>query len=676
MMTLAVIPVLVGPLQVLLAVLPAILIALGTTALALFKPSTVKKLGKLLWRLKWQVLPVVVVVVAFVWAGKWAFGKLGPAAGEIELSATDWPVVRGSYTRTGAVPGTQEPNSGGIIWHHQKGSEAFFASPAVIGNRVFVSVADMAALGQSGRIYAFDADTGRIAWVGTPDGYEPTFSSPVVSGNRVVCGEGLHWAKKARLVCLEIQTGKTLWTFRTQSHVECAPVIADGRVYVGAGDDGYYCLDLATGKQVWHAPGEKYPDAETALAVHGGKVYAGLGMGGAALCVLDAATGQELQRVAMPYPVFAPPTIDNGKIYLGMGKGDYVKADKGGEVRCLDLATLKTEWTFPLEMTVLGSVAVKGDRIYFASRDEHVYCLGRDGKQVAKFNAHAPISAAVAVTDRYVYAVTEAGLLLGLHRDTLEPAWDFRLGTKPMFISAPTIARGHVYVGTQNDGFLCVGEPGQTTAVASLNDSSPLPSAGAMKWNFPADQQGGTNCFLTGQCVGLGQHLYAPLVTGPVRLTDGTEPKVEPVKTIPSVVAGPIEIRSEADAIVALDRATRTPLWRVAAAPVTPGTIAKDRFYIGAAGAIECRSLLDGRLIWSRETAPLPGVAPLVSRGRLLFATKDALMLLDVESADAKPSVWMDTSWLGGICGPMTLKDSHVYAPVTGWGLVCMGGAK
>jgi outer membrane protein assembly factor BamB len=151
---------------------------------------------------------------------------------------------------------------------------------------------------------------------------------------------------------------------------------------------------------------------------------------------------------------------------------------------------------------------------------------------------------------------------------------------------------------------------------------------------------------------------------------------VEPVKTIPSVVAGPIEIRSEADAIVALDRATRTPLWRVAAAPVTPGTIAKDRFYIGAAGAIECRSLLDGRLIWSRETAPLPGVAPLVSRGRLLFATKDALMLLDVESADAKPSVWMDTSWLGGICGPMTLKDSHVYAPVTGWGLVCMGGAK
>ena len=34
---------------------------------------------------------------------------------------------------------------------------------------------------------------------------------------------------------------------------------------------------------------ERYPDAETSLAVHEGKVYAGLGNGGRALCVIDAA---------------------------------------------------------------------------------------------------------------------------------------------------------------------------------------------------------------------------------------------------------------------------------------------------------------------------------------------------------------------------------------------------
>jgi outer membrane protein assembly factor BamB len=676
MMTMAVIPVLVGPLQVLMAVLPAILVALGATAIALFKPSTVKKLLKLLWVLKWQVGLVALGIAVLCWTGKRVFAQFAPAAGIMEAGTSDWPMTRGSLERTGAVPNTDEPSSGGIVWQHRKGNESFFASAAVVGNRVFVSVADMAALGQSGRIYAFDADTGRVAWTGAPSGYEPTFSSPVVSGQYVVCGEGLHWASAARVVCLDSRTGATVWTFRTKSHVECAPVIADDRVYVGAGDDGYYCLELKTGRQVWHAAGAAYPDAETALAVHDGKVYAGLGIGGAALCVLDAASGRELQRVAMPYPVFAPPSIADGRIYLGMGKGDYVKADKGGEVRCLDLATLKTIWSFPLDMTVLGSVAVKGDRLYFAGRDQHVYCLDRDGKELARFNARTPISAAPAVTDRFVYVVTEAGLLLALERETLKPVWDFRLGTKPLFISAPTIARGHVYVGTQEDGFLCVGELGQAREVATINDGSPLPGAGAFQWNYPADQQGGSHCVVTGQCVALAGHLYASLSTGHVRLTDGAEPKSEPVKTMPAASDGPIEIQGGNNGIVALDRVTRRPLWRVDGNVVTPATIVKNRFYIGATGSIECRSMIDGRLIWSRPASPLPGIAPLVSRDRLIFATKDALMILDLEAGDARPSIWVDTGWLGTVCGPMTLLNSKVYVPVTGWGLVCLGGAR
>ena len=93
---------------------------------------------------------------------------------------------------------------------------------------------------------------------------------------------------------------------------------ADGKVYVGAGDDGYYCLSLepeAPGKPrlIWHLPGEDYPDAETSLAVHNGKVYAGLGFGGKALCVLDAGSGKELKRVPLKYPAFSPPTISEGK---------------------------------------------------------------------------------------------------------------------------------------------------------------------------------------------------------------------------------------------------------------------------------------------------------------------------------------------------------------------------
>jgi len=672
-MILAVIPVLVGPLQVLLALLPAILIALGTTAVALFKPSTVKKLLQLAWRLKIQLI-LIAACLACVWFfADRAIGQLRPAAGSLDRGTADWPMVRGSLARAGSVPGTPGPSSGGIVWQHKKGSEAFFCSPAVVGNRVYASVADMAAFGQKGRIYSFDANTGRIAWSAAPSGYEPTFSSPVISGNFLVCGEGLHWATKARIVCLAVDTGKVLWTVPTRSHVECTPVIANDRVFIGAGDDGFYCIDLKSGKALWHLEGKDYPDAETALAVFEGKVYAGLGMGGSALCVLDAETGRELRRVKLTFPLFAPPTIDGGKIYLGTGNGDFVNPGRGGEVRCLDLKTLETDWTFPLEMTVLGSIAASGDQLYFASRDGFVYALTRVGKLVARFDAHSPISAAPAVTANHVYAVTESGVLYALNRSDLQPLWEFRLGGTPLFISAPVVALGHVYVGTQSDGFFCVGEPGTIRASASSNDGSPLPAAGAFEWNFPADQQGqNQDRLVTGASVALGDKLFAQTKNGILCVSLGESPTPELVKEFPPVAVGPIEVRSLDGTLVARDRETSRELWSVPINATTDVTIVKDQFFVGTPTHLECRSLLDGRVLWSQEAKLV--AAPLVARGLLLFPTSEALMLLDLETKKVTP--WMDTSWIGPVCGPLTLKDSRIYAPIAGWGIVCLKGAE
>lgn len=76
-----------------------------------------------------------------------------------------------------------------------------------------------------------------------------------------------HSTDDARVVCLDVRRGgEILWTFRTGSHVESSPCIYRDRVYIGAGDDGYYCLRLepdANGRPVmlWHAAGERYPDA-------------------------------------------------------------------------------------------------------------------------------------------------------------------------------------------------------------------------------------------------------------------------------------------------------------------------------------------------------------------------------------------------------------------------------
>ena len=183
----------------------------------------------------------------------------------------DWELHRGGLQRLGAVPGSIGPNQGGPVWISGTNGEAFLSSPAVLGDSVFVT----GFRGNKGRISCFDAKTGNLRWSSAPRGYQATFSSPVIADARLVCGEGLHATRTGRVVCVDLRPGRVgeiAWTFATNSHVECTPVLDAGKVYVGAGDDGIYCLDLAHGGQIWHAKGSAYPDAETSLVVFEGRV--------------------------------------------------------------------------------------------------------------------------------------------------------------------------------------------------------------------------------------------------------------------------------------------------------------------------------------------------------------------------------------------------------------------
>lgn len=560
--SLAVVAPLVGPLQALLAVLPGLVIAIAGAILSALRPAAMWNLLKLLWRLRVQL----VVVVAVLGGMAWGIVRLLPARAtpRIEPSASGWPLARGGPERRGAVSGTAEPNVAGVNWTFP--GEPFFSSPAVVGNRVYAVSADFdGATRDSGTIYCLDAESGREVWSFAPSGYRATFSSPVVQGNRLICGEGLHYVKDARVICLDISDEKNiklLWAFRTKSHVECTPVIADGRVYVGAGDDGYYCLKLDTtnpaGEALWHRPGGDYRDAETALMVHEGKVYAGLGVGGKALCVLDAANnGVELKRLPTPFPVFGPPAVSGRKLYFGMGNGDFVNSAEtvrekvlaemrragatqeelqaaydqlapGGTVWCVDLDSLNVDWQFRTGQTVLGSVAVAGDELFFGSSDGHLYCIDKAGRLIGKFNTHAPIVTSPAVGERFVYVINASRTLYAIDRKRLEVAWEMTLTNDGECYSSPVLARGKVFVGTKKSGLFAVGQVRETIptplwpghlagpGVAGNPDLSGMSEKGEYQWNYPPDQQGDKpDAYVVAPPAGVSGLVLVPIAAGP-----------------------------------------------------------------------------------------------------------------------------------------------------------------
>jgi len=502
MTNLAVIPVLIGPMQALMAVLPALLLALGGALLALFRPSTIKKLALLLWSQKLVVLPTTVAIVLLVHYWPALFPPTGNAAAR-EGAQDAWLLWRGSLGRRAVVPcDAGEPRRGQIQWRFdQSPMRSCYASPAVVGNRVYVTGSDfMPPLKDRGAIFAIDADSGELVWQFRAEGYRATFSSAAVVGDRLVVGEGLHETRDARIYCIDLAAseasgrGVKLWDLRTASHVESSPCIYEGKVYIGAGDDGFYCLDLegdgnGDPKVIWHATGELYLDCEPSAAAYDGRVYFGLGQGGKAIVCLDAATGEPVWRVSTPHPAFGSPAIADGKIVVGMGIGNYVQSPEqiadgirkqmlqakatdeairqatkdlvpAGEVWCLDAATGEIVWKFTdVERTVLGSPAIADGRVYFTSRDRRLYCVGlTDGKLLDTFDAGAPIVSAPAVGDECVYVVTQNGHLCGVDRRTFRPVWSVNLNSST--VSSPVVARGHVYVGVDAGGLLCVGEPG------------------------------------------------------------------------------------------------------------------------------------------------------------------------------------------------------------------------
>ena len=209
--TLAVFPVLVGPLQTLLALLPAIVLGVGSMLFAAFKPAGFLKLIRFCWRQK-LFLGCVAAGMACWHNGlpaRYLFGH-HPATLVADVGArTDWAAFRGGARRLGRGTSAADPTAGTPVWRNDR-DKTVLSSPALSGNRViFATATDIGPFSPEGRgaIVCVDAHSGKEIWRYAPDNYRATFSSPVVYDNYVVCGEGLHQVEDARVTCLDLSSG-------------------------------------------------------------------------------------------------------------------------------------------------------------------------------------------------------------------------------------------------------------------------------------------------------------------------------------------------------------------------------------------------------------------------------------------------------------------------------------
>ena len=260
-----------------------------------------------------------------------------------------------------------DPATGTVAWR-QRFDAAVGGAPAVSDGRVYVVARDASA-------WAVRATDGKIEWVlpGTPS----TSGVMGVSAPAVDARQVIFPFSSGQMVAVAKDTGLGLWgayvagqrrgrAYASVSDLTGDPVIADGMVYAGTSAGRLAAVNADTGQTAWTAR----DGAMGPVAVAGGSVF--FVNDEDQLLRLDAATGEEVWRIDMPYF-----TKDRDKrrrdivAHYGpvLAGGRLVIASSDGLIRSFDPASGALVGTVELPNGAASAPAIAGGVLYVVSKD-------------------------------------------------------------------------------------------------------------------------------------------------------------------------------------------------------------------------------------------------------------------------------------------------------------------
>lgn len=427
--------------------------------------------------------------------------------------AADWPTHRANPERTGSLDGVAGPKAPQVLWVH-KSQEHFVSSPVLADQRLYI-----AGLGafNTAAFRAFTPDPAaakRELWAKTTPYLKlPTVSSPAISEGKLVFGDGMHQTEGAVLHCLRADNGMPLWQLPVAGslvHLEGAPTIAAGKVYMGAGGGGVLCVDMnqvtLDGKEQdlkavqaildakWKALVEAYekdkktdpdfaiPPSEDALpkprpklvwqkgannewhvdapiGVVGDRVLVASAfldeekVGKRAMVCVKASDGSTNWTAPLKYNPWAGATVSGDTAVIGSSSIRFdpklIPVGKG-EVVAVALDTGAVKWREQIPGGIVSSVAVAGAEklAVFAATDGKVRALSlADGTTKWTYDGGAPFFAAPAVVAGVAYVADLKGVVHAVKLADGQGVWKFDLPS-----DAAVRAPGMVYGSPIVDG--------------------------------------------------------------------------------------------------------------------------------------------------------------------------------------------------------------------------------
>jgi outer membrane protein assembly factor BamB len=233
------------------------------------------------------------------------------------------------------------------------------------------------------------------------------------------------------------------------------PVLADGVLYVGAGDGGFHAVRADTGERVWRI--QSKGAIRTTAALAGDRLVFST-MGGLVV-MAGRADGKEVWQVDMKAPVTSSP------VFLGV---NLVIGGRNSLLQALDPADGKQLWRIAFWGSWVESTPVDGgDGLAYIGASDHrrITCFDpKDGRIVWRTDVFGAPWGRPALTEKFVYEgaaawapynIRHEGGLVALDRLTGRLAWRWPLPNPPGVYAhglgaSPVISEGLLLIGGLN----------------------------------------------------------------------------------------------------------------------------------------------------------------------------------------------------------------------------------
>lgn len=519
------------------------------------------------------------------------------------------------------------------------------------------------AIGQGfNRLICSDTKTGRKRWeynVGF------TFATPLLDDNHIFIGTqtGYMYAFDADKWYGHGYANKAKWQFRAEGSINRKAEVRGDKLFFGANDGKFYCLNKNTGELLW----KTQTNFESKAFRHFSTPFANddivvVGSASKEVYGFDINSGQVLFVIEADDWVRSRPVVRDNQLFFATMKGNLYG---------YQLKDYKATEMFILELShhpILADLSLQGDKLVINDSDLFTHCISTAGKPIwekstirgfmkdgerilsDQIAGGAYYQSKPTAANGLVFFGTPARFVYAVDAETGEEKWKFELGGS--ISGAPTYNNGKIYVGQQGaeEEFYCLDA-----------------ETGKEIWNQKTGWDWGSAAVSDGM-------VFVPCIDGYVMALDAENGQMiwrhrfnKSVCSEPCIEGDQVFIGSWDNYLIAFDKRTGHVNWQFQGGGTDSGVsiVKNGRIY----AKNKCIDALTGELIWEfKDGNSNFNITPAYHDGKVYISCWHGLGLggICVEAviycidAETGEKIW--THLGGGLSSPV-VDDENVYFP-------------